>query len=737
VKRAFCLRAGIAALVLAAAGGASPVAAQSVVGRLVRPDSSPSVGTLLVLTRTVLADPVARAATGSDGTFALRAPAGEYRLFALRIGMRPVDLGAVVLSPNAFHRIDRVLSDQPVLLERVEARESRRCVVSPSEGLAVAKVYDEIRKALQLSLLDPPAGKPHVSVALISTLRAPDGTLIERPERHTVRGSTRRPFQATSARALSIHGYATSAGSETVYFAPDAAVLLSSEFAAEHCFRVVEGRDADSTSVGVRFEPTAARRGKVDIQGAMWVDRRSFELQRIEFSYTNLRTPLRSMGAGGVIYFTRLPEGLWFEDRWSIRMPRTTIIRNAPSPSGGSLGSQESEVLSAVQEIRGEVLRLERGAETIYIGNSALEDSLTRESEGEGSGARVDDAPVCNAVRSDGEPSAVLYGTTFDRRPDPASGAVVTAAWREQFRLPGGTEVQWVDRTVSSTTGDDGHFTLCGVPRARVLVIHANKAARTTARVSARVPWDSDRVRVDLAFGTPHLTLPARGAKVRVVTESGVPVPYAVVQASGRVANVADSNGVAVLRNYTTTTATLRVRRVGFVPMDTVVVISEASEAVVVLRSLAQQLNPVSVVGTPSSPLARTGYYDRVQRVQRGAFTADILTPEELEARSGMLVSQLLSGRRYVSFAKSVQEPRPRTIALGRGGCPMNVLIDGQRVRVDLTPVERAVPIDEIIGGREVSAVEIYASAANAPSELIPLTGGGSCGIIAIWTARP
>jgi hypothetical protein len=47
------------------------------------------------------------------------------------------------------------------------------------------------------------------------------------------------------------------------------------------------------------------------------------------------------------------------------------------------------------------------------------------------------------------------------------------------------------------------------------------------------------------------------------------------------------------------------------------------------------------------------------------------------------------------------------------------------------------VPIDELINLNEVAAIEIYASAANAPAEMIPLVGTsqqGACGIVAIWT---
>jgi hypothetical protein len=42
--------------------------------------------------------------------------------------------------------------------------------------------------------------------------------------------------------------------------------------------------------------------------------------------------------------------------------------------------------------------------------------------------------------------------------------------------------------------------------------------------------------------------------------------------------------------------------------------------------------------------------------------------------------------------------------------------------------------IDELVDGRSIMAIEIYPSTANAPAELIPPSGRGSCGIVAIWT---
>lgn len=82
----------------------------------------------------------------------------------------------------------------------------------------------------------------------------------------------------------------------------------------------------------------------------------------------------------------------------------------------------------------------------------------------------------------------------------------------------------------------------------------------------------------------------------------------------------------------------------------------------------------------------------------------------------------------------------------------MTVLLDGQRVNrmpesssgeapTSVRDVRNRVPvvtgdtsIDELVASREIMAIEIYGSTANAPAELIPLTGGGSCGIVALWT---
>lgn len=82
----------------------------------------------------------------------------------------------------------------------------------------------------------------------------------------------------------------------------------------------------------------------------------------------------------------------------------------------------------------------------------------------------------------------------------------------------------------------------------------------------------------------------------------------------------------------------------------------------------------------------------------------------------------------------------------------MTVLLDGQRLNGLLqdnaqfrnTSInargqyrgneQQDLSVDQATNATEVMAIEVYNSTANAPSELIPTTGGGSCGLIAIWT---
>jgi hypothetical protein len=101
--------------------------------------------------------------------------------------------------------------------------------------------------------------------------------------------------------------------------APDAALLLTDDFARTHCFRAVPGPNADV--VGLAFEPIPRRRLS-DVRGTLWVNRQTSELQYLEYVYTNLPPEFSDLGLRGRLDFRHLPTGAWIVSAWWIRMPR-------------------------------------------------------------------------------------------------------------------------------------------------------------------------------------------------------------------------------------------------------------------------------------------------------------------------------------------------------------------------------------------------------------------------------
>lgn len=233
---------------------------------------------------------------------------------------------------------------------------------------------------------------------------------------------------------------------------------------------------------------------------------------------------------------------------------------------------------------------------------------------------------------------------------------------------------------------------------------------------------------------------------VRVLDRDSVPIPFALVQVGGGTERVADSLGRARFGKELGAAPSLTVRRIGYAPFQGRATASPQGEFLVLLEPMARELEAVQTAARRRTPLSRTGFYDRMQRVHDGAIVGRFITPEELEQRRPTLVSQVLQGLPSVRVQRA---PDGRAVILGRGGCPMTVLLDGQRLNgllqdnaqfrnTSINPRGQQgggdLGLDEATNATEVMAIEVYNSTANAPSELVPLTGGGSCGLIAIWT---
>lgn len=298
----------------------SPVAAQTVSATLVEAEGGAPVDGAL----TTLADSsdavVDVDLSDAEGAVSLTAPeAGRYRLLVERIGfvtgttpyfdlatgdplalrvpipVRAVELTTLVVETDAVCRPDRV-GDRPA-----------------------AVLWEEARKALDRVVWSRDRGDLRFDVRLFERRLSQGGRILdEKSRRLEVRGI--RPFDTAAAEDLAAHGFIRAVEDDTLYFGPDAEILLSDAFAGTHCFRSVRGEKAGR--IGLAFEPLDPEAS--DILGVLWLDESTAELRELEFAYTGPIVASVDEEHRGRMAFRRLASGHWVVDQWSIRLPRYT-----------------------------------------------------------------------------------------------------------------------------------------------------------------------------------------------------------------------------------------------------------------------------------------------------------------------------------------------------------------------------------------------------------------------------
>ncbi|HET7228874.1 MAG TPA: carboxypeptidase regulatory-like domain-containing protein [Longimicrobium sp.] len=358
---------------LALALSASALSAQTVRGAFVDPSGQPVAGARAVL-RSADGREVASAATGADGGFVIRAPAaGTFVLRIERIGYAATETAAFALA--AGETVQRRLSANPqrIALEGIVVQSRSRCTPRPGSGPETATVWGEARKVLAGARESSESGEYRYQVRRYRRQMDARAETILNDSVALGELATGSPFIATPLDQLSRTGYVENTVGGFVFHAPDARVLLSSEFQERHCFALEPG---DSGLIGLSFEPVSNARP--DVRGTLWLDRATAELRRLEYRYTQV-PGLRREGdaAGGRMEFTRLPGGRWIVGRWSIRMPVVTATRVQGSLSlDPSLRDQNALHfrLTGILEEGGEVLSAARadGADVRLAGSGTV-----------------------------------------------------------------------------------------------------------------------------------------------------------------------------------------------------------------------------------------------------------------------------------------------------------------------------------------------------------------------------
>ncbi len=263
---------------------------------------------------------VAEGLSTESGARVLRVAPGVYRVRVRRIGYLPFVSGPLSLPRDGDLSLN--VESPRVVLERILINSKSPCGRNGQGTLALSSVWEEINKALRSSQLTT---EDLSGIGRARTYRMElnsDGTVLW-ADSNVFSITTQRPFGAIDPRALANDGYVLgNPDTGWHYFAPDETVLLSEQFAATHCFRLV--RQPDRTGqIGVSFEPVPRRR-VADITGVLWVDQETSELREVVFRFVNAGV-MSQFDAGGFTHFRRVPSGTWIVDEWKLSAPRLSV----------------------------------------------------------------------------------------------------------------------------------------------------------------------------------------------------------------------------------------------------------------------------------------------------------------------------------------------------------------------------------------------------------------------------
>jgi hypothetical protein len=259
---------------------------------------------------------------------------GAYRVRVEMIGRQTTESGEVVVEGSTPAQIEIRLPSRAIVLEGIEVSADERCRIRPEEGLAISRVWDEARKALEAASYTDRSDVYRYSTEMYERDLDRNARIVLAETSATRAAFMRVPFESRPAEDLVTYGFVQDGpdGGRN-YFAPDATVLLSDVFLDSHCLRLEEGDDEADGLIGVTFEPAAGRgRDIADIAGTLWLDRETAELRWLSYRYVNILPGVATDLIGGRVEFRRMPDGTWIVPEWWIRMPRLVQDR---APAGG------------------------------------------------------------------------------------------------------------------------------------------------------------------------------------------------------------------------------------------------------------------------------------------------------------------------------------------------------------------------------------------------------------------
>jgi len=267
---------------------------------------------------------VARNLTNERGDYRLPLRAEARTARFVRIGFTPKDL-PLAASGGAATRLDVLMLPLANLIQAVHVTANSRCRVRKDRAQALG-LWEQARAGLLATIVarEENPGK----VVRLGFYRVMDGNS-DRIERQRVEQdsaeATGKTYVAAQAASDFVRfGFSTDSLASATYFGPDADVLLNDAFAVAYCFEIADRAKSRPNQIGLHFLPADHRKGRVDIDGTLWIDSVARALVDVEYKYLNVEAGAVRFRPGGYVSFRSMKNGVVMIDRWWIRVVSAT-----------------------------------------------------------------------------------------------------------------------------------------------------------------------------------------------------------------------------------------------------------------------------------------------------------------------------------------------------------------------------------------------------------------------------
>jgi len=312
--------AALAIAAVAIAAVAQTLHAQSARGTVTVIGSLQPVAGAVVTATSTSGVALVQTITNDRGQYTVLVPDSATQLRIVRIGFRPRVVPLPRLREDVM-QIDVSLALLATMLDVFEVRDNSSCSPRRDRAAALA-LFEQVRHGLLATIVAREALPARLTLLRFHRY------MVERSGRIRSQdvvidsvASQTRPFLAVrTAREFVDRGFVRDSADDLVFLAPDAESMLDDAFRLGYCFRVLNADRTRRGQVGLAFSVARRQAGKVDIDGAIWVDTAARSLTSIEYRYVGLDARRQAFAPGGRVEFRAMPNGAVLIDRWSLRL---------------------------------------------------------------------------------------------------------------------------------------------------------------------------------------------------------------------------------------------------------------------------------------------------------------------------------------------------------------------------------------------------------------------------------